>query len=89
MLCENKSKPALKCNGKCQLSKIALEQKDDQAAQVLRSLQTEIFFFHQQNEIALVGQVFVAACISYGVAPANLYQSACFDADDKPPKFFS
>ena len=89
ILCENKLKPALKCNGKCQLSKIALEQQKDQAAKVLSSLQTEIFFFHQQNVITPIRCVSVAANPSYGVTPANHYRFAFFYADDKPPKFFS
>ncbi len=89
MLCENKAKPALKCNGKCQLSRIANEQKQDEAAQVLNNLRGEIFFFHEQTLVITIDQHTKEIVVTYGLMPENHYQSLSFSEDDKPPTFLS
>ncbi len=88
MLCENKAKPALKCNGKCQLSRIAAEQKQDNAAQVLNSLQTDIFFFHQEAPLNAFSYGIKEITTVYGLLPENHYQSLTIPEDDKPPSIF-
>ncbi|WP_343690890.1 hypothetical protein [Chitinophaga sp.] len=39
--CENKNKPELHCNGKCQLAKMQQEQKDNNTEKLLKELQSE------------------------------------------------
>ena len=89
ILCENKSKPSLKCNGKCQLSKISAEQQQEQAAQVLNHLQTDIFFFHEQSLPSNINQSLLDVNLVYNPMPNNHYQSPAFAEDDKPPTFLS
>lgn len=85
ILCENKSKPTLKCNGKCQLSKISAEQQQEQAAQVLNHLQADIFFFHEESLISNANKFLTDITLVYNPMPNNHYQSPSFAEDDKPP----
>lgn len=39
--CENKDKPELHCNGKCQLAKMQKEQRDNETERLLKELQSE------------------------------------------------
>ena len=89
ILCENKSKPSLKCNGKCQLSKISKEQQQDQAAQVLNHLQSDIFFFHENNISINAKHSFKEIVVVYNPLPNNHYQSPSSTEVDKPPTFLS
>jgi hypothetical protein len=44
--CENKDKPELKCNGKCQMSKLAeQDSRNEQNPNILENLQREITLF--------------------------------------------
>ena len=43
--CENKAKPLLKCNGKCQLAKLANENKTEQNETVNFSLKEIVLYF--------------------------------------------
>jgi hypothetical protein len=58
VLCENKAKPELKCNGKCQLmkelAKAAEEQKPISPTKKTQTQETEILFF--QEITALVSE---------------------------------
>lgn len=58
VLCENKAKPELKCNGKCQLmkelAKAAEEEKPISPAKKTQTQETEILFF--QEITALVSE---------------------------------
>lgn len=40
--CENKNKPELHCNGKCQLAKMQQEQRDNSTEKLLKELQSEV-----------------------------------------------
>lgn len=44
VFCENKNRPQLNCDGKCYLAKIQQEQKEEEAANRLKQLQTEITY---------------------------------------------
>lgn len=90
LFCENINKPALKCNGKCQFSKIASEQQKGQAEKVLLSLQQEVFLYHQLDDdeyfkFAFVGQF----SIELMVFPKNQYAYLYYFRNDKPPQFIS
>lgn len=89
ILCENKSKPNLKCNGKCQLSKISSEQQQEQAAKVLNQLQADVFFFHEQTLPNNINQSLLDVIFVYNPMPDNHYQSPTFAEDEKPPAFLS
>ena len=89
ILCENKSKPSLKCNGKCQLSKISKEQQQDQAAQVLNHLQSDIFFFYENKVSINAKHSFKEIVVVYNPLPNNHYQSPSSTEVDKPPTFLS
>ena len=89
ILCENKSKPSLKCNGKCQLSKISAEQQQEQAAQVLNHLQADIFFFYEKDLSIITNHSINEIDLVYSPMPKNHYQSPSFNEDDKPPTILS
>lgn len=40
--CENKNKPELHCNGKCQLVKMQKEQRENSTEKLLKELQSEV-----------------------------------------------
>lgn len=90
LFCENVNKPALKCNGKCQLSKMAKEQQKEQAEKVLLNLQQEVFLCHQINcsedfPLAVVTQISIAPTLFSNSHYAYLY----YFRNDKPPQFLS
>jgi hypothetical protein len=50
--CENKDKPELKCNGKCQMSKLAeQDSSNDKNSNFLENLQREITLFITHSPI--------------------------------------
>ncbi|MDQ8006713.1 MAG: hypothetical protein REI64_18050 [Pedobacter sp.] len=90
LFCENIEKPALKCNGKCQLSKMVKEQQKEQAEKVLLNLQQEVFLCHQINcsedfPMVFVSQITIAAT----VFPKNHYAYLYYFRNDKPPQILS
>lgn len=90
LFCENVKKPTLKCNGKCQLSKMAKEQQKEQAEKVLLNLQQDVFLFHQINcsedfPMVFVNQITIVAT----VFPKNHYAYLYYFRNDKPPQFLS
>ncbi len=90
LFCENINKPALKCNGECQLSKMAKEEQKAQAEKVLSSLAQEVFLFHQHNEIEnspLTPAIQIA--VNLTVFPKENYSYLYFFRNDKPPQFLS
>ena len=68
---------------------MANEQQQDEAAQVLNNLRGEIFFFHEQAQIANILQAVKEVVIVYSIMPENHYQSLSFPQDGKPPAFLS
>lgn len=90
LFCENKAKPFLKCNGKCQLAKMAKEQQKGEAEKVLLNLQKEISWFYQYSNLADGMALFTALHLTLP-APAliNHYTYLYFFRDDKPPQFLS
>ncbi|WP_143559472.1 hypothetical protein [Sphingobacterium sp. JB170] len=54
MFCENKSRPQLKCNGKCYLAKMQKEQEDNDASNRLKQLQTEVVYFNVVTPVYIV-----------------------------------
>lgn len=90
LFCENINKPVLKCNGKCQLAKIAKEEQKAQAEKVLSSLQNEVFVYCQYSSNAglsldFICEIFVVAAIF----PKENYAYLYFFINDKPPQFLS
>ena len=55
MFCENKSRPQLKCNGKCYLAKMQKEQNENDASNRLKQLQTEIVYFTPISPLSIAG----------------------------------
>lgn len=46
LFCENKEKPEMKCNGKCELSKLAKEDNQpSKTSSILDSLQNELVYY--------------------------------------------
>jgi hypothetical protein len=89
LLCENKSRPTLKCNGKCQLSRIAKEQQQDRAAQVLNSLQSDIFFFYESPTIHYPSFQLYSLKKVYNQAKNAIYQNPNLARINKPPTVLS
>lgn len=55
MFCENKSRPQLKCNGKCYLAKMQKEQNENDASNRLKQLQTETVYFTLTTQLSVTG----------------------------------
>lgn len=89
LLCENKARPSLKCNGHCQLAKIAKEEQKENAEQVLSSLQTDIFFYHQNINFSGLTNPNTDSTQEYTLAPNHIYHYLFYTDNDKPPTFLS
>ncbi len=90
LFCENVDKPALKCNGKCKLAKMAKEEQKEQAEKVLSNLQKEVFLYHQFGYIERILQEFVTQItMVLGGFPKNHYVYSFYFRNDKPPQFLS
>ena len=87
LLCENKARPSLKCNGHCQLSKISKEQQQNRATQVLNDLQTDIFFFHEKLTANSHKEVVEILKNEFPLNRKNLYSFLFFKENSKPPTF--
>jgi len=51
--CENKDRPQIKCNGHCKLSKMAQEERNEDAGRVLEKVQSEVLFFEDKSPFEL------------------------------------
>lgn len=54
MFCENKERPQLKCNGKCKLAKMQKDQNENDAANRLKQLQTEMVYYYPIPSFSIV-----------------------------------
>lgn len=90
VFCENKFRPAMKCNGKCKLAQMAKEQDKKDASEVLANLHHEIFLYHHQSE-KIVADVPFTIISSTQDTPCieSLYAFLFLSSSDKPPQFFS
>ena len=75
-LCENKSKPELKCNGKChltkQLAKASESNSENSSEKKISFEQTEIVFFQEIQPIE-IRQIYFLNKTSIGNNYSNLY----------------
>lgn len=90
VLCENKAKPELKCNGKCQLmknlAKVAEEEKPISTDKKFKSLETEVLFFQELQPIILP-QVYFPNKNNLSNHYSNLYFHKESGSVFHPPKF--
>lgn len=89
LFCENKAKPLLKCNGKCQLTKMAKEEQKEAADKVLLNMQKEVFWFYQSSQIINASTLFTVPKTTVIRIATNHYSYLYFFRDDKPPQFLS
>ena len=84
VLCENKSKPMLHCNGKCRLSKELkeLEEKADAPFSPLKEKQEIVQFFEQQESISITTEIPYQKHIAY--YPIQALPEVCFSVFHPP-----
>lgn len=94
VLCENKSKPQLKCNGKCHLMKeLAKASNDDKPLNSDKkntfSQETELLFCNEITDI-FVAQIYFYSKKSIQCTYSNLYSHLMSNSVFHPPtSFFS
>ncbi|MCT3918912.1 hypothetical protein HZP98_04420 [Elizabethkingia anophelis] len=89
IFCENKSRPQMKCNGKCKLAKMQKEQNEKDAANTLKQLQTEIVYYHPIQSFNLTSDnVSFEELIKKIAYHKNLYYFVYTSQLLKPPSFF-
>lgn len=88
LLCENKSRPSLHCEGKCQLSKIAKEQQKEKAEKVLSQLQAEVFFYYQSPAIPSFACTTVLTA-KYTPTGYPSYSYIFTSSNDRPPAYLA
>ncbi len=90
VLCENKAKPELKCNGKCQLmkelAKASEQEKPISPYKKIQILETEILFF-QEIKPLVVRQIYFQRRNAIGDHYSNLYSHLDGFAVFHPPNF--
>lgn len=90
LFCENINKPTLKCNGRCQLSKMAKDEQSKQAEKVLSSSQSEIFLYYQSSCLENVSFGFTTeVSVILSLLVRENYSYLYFFRNDKPPQFLS
>ncbi|UGS21668.1 MULTISPECIES: hypothetical protein [Flavobacterium] len=91
-LCENKSKPELKCNGKChlakQLAKASESNSENSSDKKISFEHTEIVFFQEIQPIE-IRQIYFLNKTSIGNNYSNLYFHLNDCAFFHPPTFIS
>lgn len=87
--CENQSKPELKCDGNCQLSKMADEETHRNEAQIPVELEKEIFLYFESNLLLTQSCISADEDKTYGLKPQDLYSFLFYPIQDKPPAFLS
>lgn len=89
IFCENKSRPELKCNGKCKLAKMQHEQDEENAADRLQQLQTEVTYFFPVKPIPWTGDHFLLSKENNFPSYYNHPYSFEFTSKQvKPPEMF-
>lgn len=92
VLCENKSKPELKCNGKChlakELAKASESNSKNSSDKKITFEQTEIVFFQEIQPIE-IRQIYFFDKTSIGNNYSNLYFHLNDCAFFHPPTFIS
>jgi hypothetical protein len=90
VLCENKAKPELKCNGKCQLmkelAKASEQEKPISPHKKIQILETEVLFF-QEIKPLVVRQIYFQHKKAIGDHYSNLYFHLDGFAVFHPPTF--
>lgn len=90
LLCENKARPALKCNGKCKLAQMAKEQDKQDGATALAQLQQEVFLYYQEPVNLLNAPDFTdSKTNAFAFYSNNRYSFLYLSRNDKPPEFLS
>ncbi len=86
LFCENNNNPELECNGQCQLTLIAKTQQEQNASDVLKTLQTEIFFYYEAPISFQTQQTsFAQTTPFYGLYHAGHYQFLFSNLNLRPP----
>lgn len=93
VLCENKTKPELKCNGKCHLIKELAKVADNEKPissdkKTYSSQQIELLFFNEITEISF-RQIYFHNKTSIGDNYANLYFHSASCSVFHPPSIIS
>ncbi|MCT3745493.1 hypothetical protein ACR78Z_03990 [Sphingobacterium thalpophilum] len=90
LFCENQNKPQLKCNGKCKLAKMLKEQKEEEAAKVLKQLQTEVLYYPQPVfTYPSRPEKFEEVKRKHPLSNQSLYSFLFTMRNDKPPEYFT
>lgn len=90
LLCENKTRPELKCNGHCKLAQMAEEQDKEDGANALVHLQQEIFLYYTDPENLLKGQHSnEIKTKAFALFSNSRYSFLYLSRNDKPPEFLS
>lgn len=90
LFCENKSRPFLNCNGKCQLAKLEKERQEKKTARVLEQLQAEVLIYMPVKSTDLftpkVAEQIASKCFFF---EQDLHSFLLIARNDKPPQFFA
>lgn len=90
LLCENKSRPELKCNGHCKLAQMAEEQDKEDGANALAHLQQEVSLYYLEPEDLLKKQDFNnTKTKTFALYTNSRYSFLYLSRNDKPPQFLS
>ena len=79
--CENKAKPKMHCNGKCQMmKKLQQEEKKDQENQERKSEnKNEITLYSDSNPSSILSEIFVVTKLNYLPFSTNKSVDRSFD----------
>ena len=89
LFCENKSKPELKCNGKCQISQIAKQEERNTHHNLIIQLQQEVTLFVNEIENINVEKYFFHRNPAFNLFQQHNYSFLYLSKNDKPPEFLS
>ena len=87
LFCENKDRPELKCNGKCEIAKMQNEDNEKNAANTLKRLLSEVISYNSINPIHIAdNEVRFLKITEQSAYYNNLYSFLFASRMLKPPK---
>lgn len=86
MFCENKNRPQLHCNGKCQLAKMLKEKEQEDASNILKQLQKSNLIAFNDNNLLYERKFSTLNNSKHPVEHQSNYCFSYFSKKYKPPK---
>lgn len=88
LFCENTDRPELKCHGKCMLSEMQNDQKnDDNSANLVKQFQIELLYYTNTIDYSISNKNFTIISKDIFSPYENLYTFLLIEENTIPPEY--